>query len=740
MSAGRFIVVGAVLAVIGAFFALGWHRYLSLDNLQSHRAMLSAAVAAHPVASATVYFVAYVAMAGLSLPGATILTLAGGAIFGFGWGLLLVSFASTLGATLAFLFARFLLRESVRRRFGARLAPIDAGMRRDGAFYLFAVRLVPAFPFFVVNLLMGLTPIRVGTYYWVSQVGMLPATVVYVYAGTQIGQLTTLAGILSPGLVGAFVLLAAFPFVARRMLAGIEARKVYARWQRPKRFDADLVVIGAGSAGLVTAYISAAVQAKVVLVERHRMGGDCLNTGCVPSKALIRSAKAVAELRRAGEFGIRMPEGEVDFTAVMARVRRVIGEIAPHDSVERYRALGVQCVEGEARLLSPWEVEVRAPDAGMRTLTARRIVIASGARPVLPPIPGLADAGPLTSENVWSLKDLPRRLVVLGGGPIGCELAQAFARLGAQVTLVEMGARLLPREDEDAAQHVAAALMAEGVSVLAAHRAISVEVRSPQGKALRVSGAGGEREVGFDEILVAVGRRANVEGIAAGDMALALTDSGTVGVNEFLETNFPNIYACGDVAGPFRFTHAASHMAWYAAVNALFGRFRRFRVDYSVIPWCTFTDPEVARVGLNEQEAREAGVAFESVIYGLDDLDRAIVDGEAKGFVKVLVRPGSDHILGATIVGARAGELIAEFVLALRQGIGLNALLGTIHVYPTWMEANKHVAGAWKRSTVTEGQRAFLAAFHRWQRGEAGLLAVIATLAGLLRPGRGTRL
>lgn len=739
MSPGRLIVVGAVLAFIGAFFALGWHRYLSLDNLQSHRAMLSAAVVAHPVASAAVYFVAYVAMAGLSLPGATILTLAGGAIFGFGWGLLLVSFASTLGATLAFLFARFLLRESVRRRFGARLAPIDAGMRRDGAFYLFALRLVPAFPFFVVNLLMGLTPIRVGTYYWVSQVGMLPATVVYVYAGTQIGQLTTLAGILSPALIGAFVLLAAFPFAARRVLAEIESRKVYARWQRPKRFDADLVVIGAGSAGLVTAYISAAVQAKVVLVERHRMGGDCLNTGCVPSKTLIRSAKAMAELRRAGEFGIRVPEGEADFAAVMARVRRVIGEIAPHDSVERYRALGVHCVEGEARLVSPWAVEVRAPDVGVRTLTARRIVIASGARPVLPPVPGLAEVSPLTSDTVWSLRVLPRRLVVLGGGPIGCELAQAFARLGAEVTVVEMGARLLPREDEDAAQHVTAALAAEGVSVLAGYRAVSVEARSPQGKALRVSGLGGEREVGFDEILVAVGRRANVEGIAAGEMALTLTDQGTVGVNDFLETNFPNIYACGDVAGPFQFTHTASHMAWFAAVNALFGRFRRFRVDYSVIPWCTFTDPEVARVGLNEQQARETGVAFESVMYGLDELDRAIVDGEPTGFVKVLVRPGSDRILGATIVGAHAGDLIAEFVLAMRQGIGLNALLGTIHVYPTWMEANKHVAGAWKRSTVTTGQRAWLAAFHRWQRGEASFLAVIAKLPGLLKSGRGRR-
>lgn len=736
MTIWRVAAVAVVIALVSAFFTLGWHRYLSLDNLQSHRAMLAAGVAAHPVAAATVYFVAYVAMAGLSLPGATILTLAGGAIFGFGWGLVLVSFASTIGATLAFLFARFLLQEGVRRRFGARLAPIDAGIRRDGAFYLFALRLVPAFPFFIVNLLMGLTPIRVGTFYWVSQVGMLPATVVYVYAGTQIGQLTSLSGILSPELLVAFVLLAVFPFLARRGLEAIETRKAYANWKRPARYDADIVVIGAGSAGLVTAYIGAAVQAKVVLVERHRMGGDCLNTGCVPSKALIRSAKAMAELRRAGDFGIRGATGEVDFAAVMARVRHVIGEIAPHDSVERYRSLGVDCVAGEACIVTPWEVDVRSPDGSVRRIATRRIVIASGARPVVPPIPGLAEAAPLTSDTVWSLPALPRRLVVLGGGPIGCELAQAFARLGSAVTLVEMGARILPREDEDAARHVAAALIAEGVSVLTGHRAVSVRSGAHNDKALRVSGPQGEHDVGFDEILVAVGRRANVEGIAVSDMALALSAQGTVGVNEFLETNYPNIYACGDVAGPYQFTHTASHMAWYAAVNALFGRFRRFRVDYSVIPWCTFTDPEVARVGLNEQEARECGIAHEVVTYGIDDLDRAIVDGDAKGLVKVLVRPGSDRILGATIAGPRAGDLIAEFVLAMRHDIGLNALLGTIHVYPTLMEANKYVAGAWKRGTVTSGQREFLAAFHRWQRGEAGLASVIGKAPGLLRSRR----
>lgn len=737
MGRGRLLVVIAVLVAAGAFFALGGQRFLTLEFMQSHRVAFAAVVEAHPVAAGVVYFIAYVATAGLSLPGATILTLAGGAVFGFGWGLLLVSFASTAGATVALLVSRFLLRDWVRRRFGARLAPIEEGVRQDGAFYLFALRLVPAFPFFVVNLLMGLTPIRVWTYYWVSQLGMLPATVVYVYAGTQIGQLTSLKGIVSAELLGAFALLGVFPFIARRVLALLEARKRYAGWKRPTRFDADLLVIGAGSAGLVTAYIGAAVQAKVVLVERHRMGGDCLNTGCVPSKALLRAADAMAETRRAAALGVRVSGAQVDFPAVMARVREAIARIEPHDSVERYRALGVQCEAGEARIVTPWTVDVQRDDWTSQTFAVRHIVIATGARPIVPPVPGLSEVGPLTSDTVWSLETLPRRLAVLGGGPIGCELAQAFARLGSAVTLVEMGPRLLPREEPEASVAVARALEADGVTVLTAHAAKAVHAGAT-GKALVVSSAAGEQVIGFDEILVAVGRQANVVGLADEKLGLALTPKGTVAVNGFLETNYPNIHACGDVAGPFQLTHAASHMAWHAAVNALFGSFRRFRIDYSAMPWATFTDPEVARVGLSEAEASEQGVAFEAVTYGINDLDRAIVDDKATGFVKVLVRPGSDRILGATVVGARAGELIVEFALAIRHRIGLGGILATTHPYPTFMEANKYAAGVWKRGTVTPGQREFLAAFHRWQRGEAGVLSVLASLPGLLRRREGT--
>ncbi len=725
MNKGKLVILIVILAGIAAFFAFDVPQYLSIEFFQKQRALIDAYFTAHPLETAAIFFAVYVAVTGLSLPGAAILTLVAGAIFGLLWGTVIVSFASTMGATLAFLASRFVLRDWVQGKFGDKLKPINEGVAREGAFYLFALRLVPAFPFFVINLVMGLTPIRTATFYWVSQVGMLAGTIAYVYAGTQLGQFK-----ISAGLVAAFVILGIFPIVAKRVLDALKARKVYAKWKRPATYDRNMVVIGAGSAGLVSAYIAAAVKAKVTLIERHRMGGDCLNTGCVPSKAMIRSAKLLSHIRRSKEWGIRSASADFDFAEVMERVQRVVKQVEPHDSVERYSKLGVECVKGTARMVTPWSVEVTLPDGAKKTLTTKSIVIAAGARPFVPPIPGLQEARPLTSDTVWDIRKLPGRLVVLGGGPIGCELTQAFARLGSKVTQVEMLPRIMSREDPEFSELVTKRFREEGVDVLVGHKAKQVMAENGV-KVVVVEHEGREKRIECDEILCAVGRVANTQGYGLEELGIPTTKQRTVEVNEYLQTLYPNIFACGDVAGPYQFTHTAAHMAWYCAVNGLFGRFKKFRVDYSVVPWATFTDPEVARVGLNETEAKEKNIAYQVLTYGLDDLDRAITDGEAEGLVKVLVKPGTDRIIGATIGGEHADDLIAEFVLAMKHGVGLNKILGTIHAYPTLPEANKYVAGAWKRSTVTHGQMDFAAAFNDWTRGEAGLGTVIAKLFGL---------
>lgn len=690
-------------------------RYLTLEFLKTQQAVIESYRSEHPGFAVALYMLIYIAVTGLSLPGATILTLAGGGLFGLGSGLLIVSFASTIGATLAFLAARFLFRDAVKTRFGARLAVIDEGVQRDGPFYLFTLRLVPLFPFFMINLAMGLTGIRTWIFYWVSQIGMLGGTAVYVNAGTQLAQLDTLSGILSPIMLGSFALLGLFPLSAKKIVEGAQAMKIYKRWQKPKNFDNNLVVIGAGSGGLVTAYIAAAVKAKVTLIEKHKMGGDCLNTGCVPSKALIRSAKWLAHLKRHREFGIKQAEADFAFADIMDRVQRVIKTVEPHDSIERYTGLGVDVLTGEAKILSPWEVKVTTA-AGVKKLTTRAIVIAAGARPFVPPIPGIDQIDYLTSDNVWELRELPERLLVLGGGPIGSELAQSFARLGSRVTQVEMLPRIMAREDPDVSEAVMARFRSEGIDVRVGHTAKRFVIEKGE-KFLVAECEGKTVEIPFDQVLVAIGRAANVTGYGVEELGIALSPRKTIATDPFQRTNYPNIYAVGDVAGPYQFTHTAAHQAWYAAVNALFGRFRKFRTDYSVIPWSTFTEPEVARVGLNEQEAREQGIAYEVVSYGIDDLDRAIADGEAHGFVKVLTRPGKDRILGVTIVGEHAGDLIAEFVLAMKHGIGLNRVLGTIHIYPTLAEANKYAAGVWKKAHAPQTLLRWLARYHRWRRG-----------------------
>jgi pyruvate/2-oxoglutarate dehydrogenase complex dihydrolipoamide dehydrogenase (E3) component/uncharacterized membrane protein YdjX (TVP38/TMEM64 family) len=710
-------VAAAGLAIVAAW---AWHHHelgslLTLDHLKSSRDALQARVQAQPLGTAALFFAVYVAAAALSIPGALILTLAAGAMFGLGWGLLLVSFASSLGATLAFLAARYLLRDAIQARFGARLAPINEGVRKDGTFYLLTLRLVPVFPFWLINLLMGLTPMGAGRFYLVSQVGMLAGTAVYVNAGTQLAAIQSPGDILSPGLLGSFVLLGIFPLLAKAGVGWLARRKVYAKWPKPARFDRNLVVIGAGAGGLVSAYIAAAVKAKVTLIEGHRMGGDCLNFGCVPSKALIRSAKMARQLKKAQEFGMADAAGRVDFAAVMRRVHEVIQAIEPHDSVERYTGLGVEVLQGHARITSPWSVEVLLADGATQTLTTKNIVIAAGASPFVPPIPGLKEAGFLTSDTVWGLTELPQRLVVLGGGPIGSELAQSFARLGSQVTQVEMAPRIMGREDPEVSELVAASLRADGVNVLTGHQAVRVEVVDGE-KRLVAKHADAEVLVPFDQLLCAVGRSPRVTGYGLEELGIPLTPRKTIETNAWLQTSYPNIYAVGDVAGPYQFTHTAAHQAWYAAVNALFGRFRRFKADYRVIPWATFTDPEVARVGLSETEAQELGVAYELTRYGIDDLDRAIADGTAHGFVKVLTVPGKDTLLGVTIVGEHAGDLLAEYVLAMKHGLGLNKILGTIHTYPTLAEANKYAAGEWKRAHAPKKLLEWVGRYHAWER------------------------
>jgi pyruvate/2-oxoglutarate dehydrogenase complex dihydrolipoamide dehydrogenase (E3) component/uncharacterized membrane protein YdjX (TVP38/TMEM64 family) len=720
MNLRKLLLLLAVSLGLVAFFAFDLDRYFSLDVLKQSQSRFAELRAQQPLALAAGYFLVYVAVTALSLPGATIVTLAGGAIFGLGWGLLIVSFASSIGATLAFLTARFLLRDGVQSRFGQRLADVDKGIQKDGTFYLFTLRLIPVVPFFVINLLMGLTKMKTWTFYWVSQLGMLAGTAVYVNAGTQLGQLTSLKGILSPGLLGSFVLLGLFPLIARKIVEAVQKRKVYAKWAsvRPARFDRNLIVIGAGAGGLVSAYIAAAVKARVTLIEAHKMGGDCLNYGCVPSKALIKSARLAHQMRHASNYGLSDATPSFSFKAVMQRIHDVIKAIEPHDSVERYSGLGVEVLQGYARLVNPWTVEIALNGGGTQRLTARSIVIAAGARPFVPPLPGLDDVGYVTSDTLWDafakLDEVPKRLVVLGGGPIGCELAQSFARLGSQVTQVEMGARIMVREDEEVSALAQASLEADGVVVLTGHKALRCELVDGE-KILVVEHGGAEKRIPFDQLICAVGRVARLQGYGLEE--LGIPTSRTVETNEYLQTIYPNIYAAGDVAGPYQFTHVAAHQAWYAAVNALFGDFRKFRADYSVIPWATFIDPEVARVGLNEQEAQEKNIPYEVTRYGIDDLDRAIADSEAHGFVKVLTVPGKDKILGVTLVGTHAGDLLAEYVLAMKHGLGLNKILGTIHTYPTLAEANKYAAGEWKRAHAPQQLLAWVKKYHDWRRG-----------------------
>ena len=711
MKKTKVIIVISIIAALGSFYVFDLGQFITLEFAQSQITTLQEFRDENFFLTAVIYFVGYVAVAALSLPGALIVTLLGGAIFGLLWGLFLVSFASSIGATCAFFASRLLLRDWVQSRFGDYLAPINKGIEKDGNFYLFSIRMVPLFPFFMVNLLMGLTPIPARSFYSVSQVGMLMGTAVYVNAGSELAQISSLSGIVSGPVIFSLVLLGVFPLVGKLIVNTLQKNKIMKGFVKPKSFDANVVVIGGGSAGLVSAIIAVGAKAKTVLVEKHKMGGDCLNTGCVPSKSIIRSGRIMSYIRRAREYGLTDASAAVDFPAVMDRVQGVIKTIKPHDSVERFTSLGVECVQGNAYIKSPFEVEVDG-----RTITTRSIIVATGARPLVPPIPGLEDVAYLTSDSIWELRELPKRLLVVGGGPIGCELAQAFSNLGAKVTQVDMASRIMPREDPEVSAAVIQQFEKGGINVLTDHR-LTRFFNSNGVKSMEAEHHGKSVTVEFDEVLLAIGRKPNTEGFGLEELDMPLTPSGTIEINNAMQTAYPNIFACGDVAGPYQFTHMASFQAYFAALNSLLGGIWQMKANYRVVPWATFTDPEVARVGLSEQEAKDRNIPYEITRYELDHHDRALADGEAHGFVKVLTVPGKDKILGVTILGYHAGELIGEFVFAMTHGMGLKEISAVTHIYPTLSESNKFAANAWRSTRLPEKYFPIIEKFFRWQRG-----------------------
>lgn len=711
----KLLLLGLIIGLVSIFYLSG-DQWLLPETYQ-------ALYQNHPLESAGLFFTIYVLVTALSIPGAALMTLIAGAVFGLSQGLLIVSFASSLGATLAFIMSRLLLRDWVQDKFSNHLKTINAGIEKDGPFYLFTLRLIPVVPFFAINLLMGLMPISAWRFYWVSQVGMLAGTAVYVNAGAELGELIvsgegfSLAGVMTPGLLGALALLAIFPWVARAVMSKIQAKRSLLKRSngraKPKNFDDNLIVIGGGAAGLVSSIIGSAVKAKVTLIEKHKMGGDCLNTGCVPSKAIIHAAKIVHENKKGHQQGLLFGEpASIDFKQVMAHVHDSIKAIEPHDSIERYEDMGVSCATGQAKIISPWEVEIQHADGRSEVRSAANIIIATGGRPRIPKIPGLDQVAYYTSDTLWQITELPKRLLVLGAGPIGCELGQAFARLGSQVSIVDKGQSLMPREDEDVSKLIADTLVGEGINHVSGCAISQLERVSDHYLAKLDNG----EEIEFDALLLAIGREGNTESLGLENIGLKTDKNGFLDVDEYLQSDCPTVYACGDVIGGYQFTHVSAHEAWFASVNSLFGRFKRFKADYRVIPWATFTSPEVARVGISEKEAKEQNIAYESTQYELNDLDRAIVDNAASGFVRVLTVPGKDKVLGATIVGARADDLISIFVICMKHNLGLSKVLGTIHAYPTYMEANKFVSGQWKRKQVSARLLAVLDWYNRKQR------------------------
>jgi len=706
----KFLGILLIVLVIFLFSYFDLIKYLSLDFAKENQAKINQYYQENQALTVWLFFGIYVLVTAFSLPGATILTLVSGTVFGFSLGLFLSSFASTLGATLAFLSSRYLLKNFLLNKFNKISKEISREIDKNGIFYLFSLRLIPVFPFFIINLVCGLTNMKVFNFFWVSQLGMILGTATYVNAGKQLSKINSTEDIFSFKLSASFVLLGTFPWLAKKLLEYIKKQKVYQTYleRKPKIFDYNMVVIGAGAAGLVTSYLCTSFRAKVALIEKNKMGGDCLNTGCVPSKALLKSAKIAHYFKNSSQYGLESQNPTLNFKKVMARVHEIISKIEPHDSIKRYTELGVTCFQGKAQIISPWEVKV-----GTKILTTKNITIATGASSFVPQIESLKKLERIfTSENLWELDYLPKKFLIIGAGPIGCEMAQAFSRLGSKVYLLDKAERILNQEDPECSKIISQKLEQEKIELF-----LNTELKIfEQNKAFLVNSQKEELTIEFDEVLFATGRKANTRTFGLEELGIKTNPNGTIHTNQYLQTKYPNIYACGDVAGPYQLTHVSAHQAWYCTVNALFGGFKKFKADYSVIPRATYTDPEIATVGLNEQNAKEKKVKYDLTVYKIDDLDRAIADSETEGIVRVLTKPKTDRILGATIVAKDASSLILEFTSAMKNKFGLNKILSTIRPYPSMSEANKYLAGIWKRKQVPLGLLSWLEKYHSWFR------------------------
>ncbi len=708
----KIILISIVLIIIFCIFYFDLNQLLNLENFQAHLGILQKLYSDKPIIFLSIFFFIYVAITATSLPAATVLTLGAGALFGTLYGTIIVSFASTLGATIAFLTSRYILQSSIENKYSKILKTINAGIEKEGIFYLFTLRLIPFIPFFLINLIFGITKISIFTFYWVSQLGMLIGTVLYVHAGAQLATIESTNDILSPRIILALTALGVVPLLLKKIIGFIKLRKIYAPYKskKPKKFQYNTVVIGAGSAGLISSYILATVKAKVAIIEKSKTGGDCLNSGCVPSKALIRCAHALKAAKESAQFGVTQSKIEFSFKDAKKHVQNTIAAIAPNDSFERYESLGVKTIAGEAKITSPWTVEV-----GEKVLTTQNIVIACGASPAIPKIPGIEAIPYLTSDNIWQLDELPKNLTILGGGPIGSELAQCFAFLGSKVRIIEMSDRIMAVEDVDVSEAITKRFEQDGIEILVNHTAKIFKKKNYK-NVLICDHKGKETEIEFEHILIAVGRKANTNNFGIEELKITLRKNGSIEVNEYLQTNYPNIYACGDITGPYQFTHMASYQAQVCAANSLFGHLKKTRVSYAAAVWCTFTYPEIATTGLSEQSAKKEKIPYELTKYEINHIDRARTDKEDMVFIKVLTVPGKNKILGATIVGAQASNLIIEFVSAIKNDFGLNEILQTIHVYPSLSLANQEIAGAWKKKHTSKKLLHFLGKYFKWSR------------------------